>query len=149
MKKLLYLFVILITALGAQSCSDGIKGVWTCKKVTMVGLNYDELPDYGKKLLDDQIGATLTFKGREVIDAQKKKGRVDMSKGHYHLSDDHKVLTVNFKQYSYDGGKTWKDVPEGLPADFDYLINALDDKQLIFQMEQEEGIVFEYTYEKE
>ena len=149
MKKLLYLFVILITALFGQSCSDGIKGVWTCKKVTIVGQNYDELPDYGKKLLDDQIGASLTFKGSEVIDTQIKKGRVDMSKGHYHLSDDQNILTVNFKKYSYDGGKTWKDVPEGLPADFDYLIVALDDKQLIFQMEQDEGIVFEYTYEKD
>jgi len=149
MKRLIYIFVILVAAICGQSCSEGMNGVWTCKKVTIVGQNYDEMPDSDKQILDGNIGATMTFNGSEVVDAQERRGRTDMSKGRYHLSDDRKVLTVNFKKYTYDGGKTWKDVPEGLPADFDYQIVTLDDKQLIFQLEQSDGIVFEYTYEKE
>ena len=41
------------------------------------------------------------------------------------------------------------DVPQGLPADFDYQVISLKDNQLIFQFEQGGGILFEYTYAKE
>ncbi len=149
MRRLFYILALLIAAVCFPSCGDAMDGVWTCKKVTIVGQDYDKLHDTEKQILDGNIGATMTFKGSEVVDAQERRGTVDMSKGRYHLSDDQKVLTVNFKKYSYDGGKTWKDVPEGLPADFDYKIVTLDDKLLIFQLGQGDGIVFEYTYEKD
>ena len=149
MKRLFYLFVLLITAVCGQSCREGMDGVWTCTKATIVGKNYDELPEFTKRMLDGNVGATMTFRGDEVVDAQKKKGRIDMVKGGCHFSDDHKVLTVNFKKESVDGGKTWKELPQGLPADFDYKIVTLDDKLLIFQLGQGDGIVFEYTYEKD
>ncbi|MBP5368766.1 MAG: hypothetical protein J6Z01_09980 [Bacteroidales bacterium] len=149
MKKLLYLIAILIVAISQQACGQMMDGVWTCKKVTIAGKNYDELSDDTKKMLDESIGATMTFKGNEVIDAQKKYGKMNMVKGYYHFSDDQKVLTVNFKKESINGGRTWENLIEGLPADFDYHIVTLNDKQLIFQFEQAEGIYYEYTYEKE
>ncbi len=149
MKRLFYIIAILIVAVCLQSCKQTMDGVWTCKKVTVVGKNYDEMSDFAKKLLDEDIGATMTFKGNEVIDAQKKHGKLDMVKGYYHFSDDQKVMTVNFKKESVDDGATWKDLFKGLPADFDYHIVSLNDKQLIFQFDQGDGVFFEYTYEKE
>ena len=102
------------------------------------------MSDDTKKMLDESIGATMTFKGNEVIDAQKKYGKMDMVKGYYHFSDDQKVLTVNFKKESINGGRTWENLITRLPVDFDYHIVTLNDKQLIFQFDN-----IEYTYEKE
>ena len=143
MKKLLYLIAILIVAISQQSCGQMMDGVWTCKKVTVAGKNYDELPDFSKKILDEFIGDTMTFKGNEVI-APKNHGRMNLVKGYYHFSDDQKVLTVNFKKESINGGRTWENLITRLPVDFDYHIVTLNDKQLIFQFDN-----IEYTYEKE
>ena len=92
MKKILYLIAILIVAISQQACGQMMDGVWTCKKVTIAGKNYDELSDDTKKMLDESIGATMTFKGNEVIDAQKKYGKMDMVKGYYHLATTKKCL---------------------------------------------------------
>lgn len=149
MKKLFYIISILIAAVCVQSCGKPMDGVWTCKKVTIVGKNYDDLPDFTKDALDRHIGATMTFKDSIIVDAQKDYSGVFMTKGYYHFSDDHKVMTVSFKKESDNGGATWVDVFVGLPTVFDYQIVSLDDKEFIFRLDQGGGITFEYTYKKE
>lgn len=149
MKKLLYIISILIAAICIQSCGQTMDGVWTCKKATIVGKNYDELPDFTKDVLDIQIGATMTFKDSVIVYTHNDYGSIVMSKGYYHFSDDHKIMTVSFKKESDNGGTTWDDVFIGLPNVFDYQIVSLDAKKLILRLDKGGGVTFEYTYEKQ
>ncbi|MBO7568501.1 MAG: hypothetical protein J6T60_15545 [Bacteroidales bacterium] len=148
MKKLFYIISILIAAVCVQSCGKPMDGVWTCKKVTIVGKNYDDLPDFTKDGLDALIGATMTFKDSVIVEKHNSYGCIAMAQGYFHFSDDQKVLTISYKKESDDGGATWEDVFTALPTVFDYRIVSLTANELIFQSDKAGGITFEYTYEK-
>ncbi|MBP5318263.1 MAG: hypothetical protein J6Y77_02545 [Paludibacteraceae bacterium] len=145
MKRLLYIIAILIIATFEQSCGRAIEGEWTCTNARLVGENSEEMSERPsiKEMLSEEVGAKMTFSGDEVIDAHR-----ELVKGSYHFSDDQKVLTVNFKKVSFDGGSKWEDIPKLMTADFDYQIVSLNDKQLIFQYDHGYGLIIEYTYEK-